>query len=58
MQELTPNLIPAFARVLGPPEAQLDAETREKVQETVKYLAKEHSGLMQGNEVLMGVLQG
>jgi hypothetical protein len=47
-----------FAKVLGPPEEQLDDETREKVKETVRYLAKEQPALVQGNEMLMGVLRG
>ncbi len=58
VRELTPQLISIFAQVLGPPEEQLDAETREKVKETVKYLVKENPGLVQGNEVLMAAMQG
>jgi importin-4 len=50
--------MPVFAEVLGPPEEQLDDETREKVKATVRYLAKEQLALVQGNEVLMGVLHG
>jgi importin-4 len=50
--------MPVFAEVLSPPEEQLDNETREKVKETVRYLAKEHPALVQGNEVLMNALHG
>ena len=49
--------MPVFAKVLGPPEEQLDDETREKVKATVRYLAKDQLALVQGNEVLMGVLR-
>ena len=53
MQGLTPQLIPAFAKVLGEPEDQLDVETRLKVIEMVKYLAKQQPSLMEGHETLM-----
>jgi importin-4 len=50
--------MPVFAQVLSPPEEQLDDETREKIIETVRYLAKERPGLVQGNEVLIKALHG
>lgn len=58
VQGLTPQLVPVFAQVLGEPKEQLDAETREKVIETVKYLAKQQPALMQGQDALLGVLRG
>ncbi|KAI1633536.1 importin beta-4 [Biscogniauxia mediterranea] len=40
VQELTPKLLPIFQQVLGPPEEQLEPETREVVQEMVRILTK------------------
>ncbi len=50
--------MPVFAKVLSPPEEQLDDETRQKIKETIRYLAKEQPGLVRGNEVLMEALRG
>lgn len=55
--KLTPNLIPVFTKVLSPPLEQLDDETREKVKQTVDFLAKQHPELVRGNEALLAVLQ-
>ncbi|KAF2802319.1 ARM repeat-containing protein [Mytilinidion resinicola] len=38
--QLTPRLMPVFQKVLGPPEEQLEDETRSQVVELVKYLQK------------------
>jgi len=38
IQQLTPQLIPVFQKVLGEPEDQLDDETRTQVVELVKHL--------------------
>jgi hypothetical protein len=38
---LTPRLMPVFQKVLGPPEEQLEEETRSQVVELVKYLQKQ-----------------
>ncbi|KAI8625897.1 importin beta-4 [Xylariaceae sp. FL1651] len=40
VQELTPRLLPVFQQVLGPPEDQLEDETRQVVQEMVRILTK------------------
>ncbi|KAI0477917.1 importin beta-4 [Xylariaceae sp. FL0804] len=40
VQQLTPKLLPIFQQVLGPPEEQLEPETREKVREMVSALSK------------------
>ncbi|KAI3324427.1 importin beta-4 [Xylariaceae sp. AK1471] len=40
VQELTPRLLPIFQQVLGPPEDQLEDETRLVVQEMVRILTK------------------
>jgi hypothetical protein len=55
---LTQKLVPVFAAVLSPPEEQLDDETREKVKEVVRYIAKQQPALVEGNEVLAGVIRG
>jgi len=41
IQDLTPQLVPVFQKVLGPPEEQLDDETRAQVVELVKYLQQQ-----------------
>ena len=38
IQSLTPQVKPVIEKVLGPPEEQLDEETRAKVLELVEYL--------------------
>ncbi|PNS15065.1 hypothetical protein CAC42_2294 [Sphaceloma murrayae] len=38
MQGLTPQILPILQQVLGPPEEQLDDETRSKVVQLVQYL--------------------
>ncbi|KAI1134222.1 importin beta-4 subunit-like protein [Hypoxylon sp. FL0543] len=40
VQELTPKLLNVFQQVLGPPEDQLEPETRELVQEIVNLVTK------------------
>ncbi|KAI1333635.1 importin beta-4 [Xylariaceae sp. FL0016] len=40
IQELTPRLLPVFQQVLGPPDEQLEQETRNLVQEMVRFLSK------------------
>ncbi|KAI1473266.1 ARM repeat-containing protein [Daldinia caldariorum] len=40
VQELTPKLLNVFQQVLGPPEGQLEPETREVVQDMVRILTK------------------
>ncbi|KFX85975.1 hypothetical protein V490_09290 [Pseudogymnoascus sp. VKM F-3557] len=58
VQELTPKLVPVFAAVLGEPKEQLDEETRAKLVETVKYIAKQQPALIQGHAVLAALLNG
>jgi len=41
IQGLTQQLVPVFQKVLGPPEEQLDDETRAQVVELVKYLQQQ-----------------
>lgn len=52
VRELTPKLVAIFAQVLAD-EEQLEAETRAKVIETVKYLAKQNPAMVQNYEVLV-----
>ena len=40
IQQATPTLMPIFEQVLGPPEDQLEDETRAQLVELVKYLQK------------------
>lgn len=40
IQQLTPQLMTIFEKVLGPPEEQLEDETRSQLVELVKYLQK------------------
>ena len=40
IQQLTPQLMSVFEKVLGPPEEQLEDETRAQLVELVKYLRK------------------
>lgn len=40
IQQATPTLMPVFEKVLGPPEDQLEDETRAQLVELVKYLQK------------------
>jgi len=41
IMQLTPSLMPVFEKVLGPPEEQLEDETRAQLLELVKYLQKQ-----------------
>lgn len=40
VQQLTPQLMPIFEKVLSPPEEQLEEETRSQLVELVQYLRK------------------
>jgi hypothetical protein len=40
VQQLTPQLMPVFEKVLSPPEEQLEEETRSQLVELVQYLRK------------------
>lgn len=53
VQGLTGKLVPVFAQVLGEPKEQLEDETREKLVETVKYLAKQQPQLFQQHQELL-----
>jgi len=56
--ELTPKLIRIFASVLSDPIEQLDIGTREKIINTVKFIAEKNPGLINGNETLMNCVRG
>lgn len=51
--QLTPRLIPVFEKVLGPPENQLEPETREKLLTLVTLLFKTDPSIFQGNPNLV-----
>ncbi len=55
--QLTPQLIPIFAAVLGEPKEQLEDSVRAQVKETVKFIAEKDPGLVQSNEALMNVMR-
>lgn len=46
MQQVTPQLMSVFEKVLGPPEEQLEPETREILQQTVQMLYKAKPDLL------------
>ncbi|KAG9248048.1 armadillo-type protein [Calycina marina] len=54
---LTQQLLPIFASVLSEPLEQLDAETRVKVINTVKFIASKNPSLISGSETLMNAIQ-
>jgi hypothetical protein len=41
MLQLTPQFKPVLEKVLGPPEEQLEEETRNKLLELVRYLQQQ-----------------
>ena len=56
VQQLTPQIIPVLAKVLGPPEEQLDDEIRESLVELVKYIHGKQAGLIEGHENLAAAI--
>jgi importin-4 len=56
MINLSPQMMPVFAAVLGEPAEQLDDATRAKVVEMVKFIASKDVSLVDGNAVLMKYL--
>ncbi len=58
MLQQTQTLLPVLAEVLSPPTEQLKDDTRKQVVELVRFLHKQQPGLVDGNDVLMGVVQG
>lgn len=53
---LTPQLVPVFAQVLGPPEDQLKDETREQLIELVRFVHSKRPELVERHEGLMALL--
>lgn len=58
MQELTPKLIPVFTKVLGPPEEQLEKETRLLLLHAVQILYKAKPELFLGHGDLVKLAEG
>ena len=54
---LTPRLIPVVAKVMGPPETQLQATTRTQLTQLVKYVYQKQSSLIQPYPVLLQAIQ-
>lgn len=48
IQGLTPQLLPALNHVMGPPEEQLNDETRGQLVELAKYIQSKQSSALQG----------
>lgn len=53
VQQLTPQLIPVFEKVMGEPEDQLEPETRELLKQTVQGLYKQQPALFANNTTLL-----
>jgi hypothetical protein len=56
MINLSPQMMPVFAAVLGEPAEQLDDATRAKVVEMVKFIASKDASLVDSKAVLMKYL--
>jgi hypothetical protein len=50
---LTPKLIPIFEQVLGPPDEQLEDETRVILHQIIQALFKAKPDLFRGHEVML-----
>lgn len=46
VQQMTPQLLDIFEKVMGPPEAQLEPETREVLRKTVRALYEAQHDLL------------
>ncbi|KAI9759571.1 MAG: hypothetical protein M4579_002237 [Chaenotheca gracillima] len=55
IQQQTPKIIPALAKVLSPPAEQLTDEIREKLTDLVKYLHQHQRSAVESNETLMNI---
>lgn len=53
VEQLTPQLIAIFEKVMSPPEEQLEPETRETLQRTVQILYKAKPDLLANNPGLL-----
>ncbi|PHH93315.1 hypothetical protein CDD83_7100 [Cordyceps sp. RAO-2017] len=53
VEQLTPQLIGVFEKVMGPPEEQLEQDTREVVRRTVQTLYKAKPELLSGHSGLL-----
>lgn len=58
IQSLTPKLIPVFEKVLGPPEEQLEKDTRQLLVHAVQILYKAKPDLFRGHEELVALVGG
>lgn len=55
MQQLTPQLVSVFEKVMGPPEEQLEPETRELLKRTVQGLYKQQPNLFSNSAGLLSL---
>ncbi|KFH46064.1 importin subunit beta-like protein [Hapsidospora chrysogenum ATCC 11550] len=55
VQQLTPQLVSVFEKVMGPPEEQLEPETRELLKRTVQGLYKQQPNLFSNSAGLLSL---
>lgn len=55
VQQLTPQLVPVFEKVMGSPEEQLEPETRELLKRTVQGLYKQQPNLFPNSAGLLSL---
>jgi hypothetical protein len=55
VQQLTPQLVSVFEKVMGPPEEQLESETRELLKRTVQGLYKQQPNLFSNSAGLLSL---
>jgi len=55
---LTEQLIPVFASVLGEPKEQLEDSIRAKVIDIIKFIHSKNANLVESNETLVAALRG
>ena len=56
--ELTPQVLPIFAKVLDEPREQLDDDTRALIMKTLQFIHSKDANMLQSNEQLMKLLNG
>lgn len=55
VQQLTPQIIAILEKVMGPPEEQLEPETRELLKKTVQGLYQQQAGLFANHAALLSL---
>lgn len=57
IMRLTPQLVPILAHVMGPPEHQLQDETRHQLVQLVKFIYEKQASLIQPYRALIAAMQ-